>query len=181
MNEEFWQLYDEGGQPIPGKGAVRQEVFKGLLHGASHVWIWRTTKTGREVLVQKRADTKQTWPGLYDISAAGHIDLGETPVEAAIRETKEEIGLDINSRDLKEIYVNHDTEQAPNGLIENEFRFVYIVQLTVNNDFELQEKEVSALDWIPLDDFESQTLAGNKYVPHGNEYFRTVIEAIQSS
>ncbi|HYH74595.1 MAG TPA: hypothetical protein VD735_01405 [Candidatus Saccharimonadales bacterium] len=74
---ELWQLYSEQGVALAGQGAPKDEVFtQGLLHGASHVWIWRTTPDGVAVLLQKRAVDKRTWPSRYDISAAGHIDLG---------------------------------------------------------------------------------------------------------
>jgi len=39
--EELWQLFDENGQALQGQGATKDETFeKGLLHGASHIWIW---------------------------------------------------------------------------------------------------------------------------------------------
>ncbi len=59
-----------------------------------------------QVLFQKRTATKRTWPNHFDISAAGHIDLGEDPITAAIRETKEEIGIDVASNDLQFIGVD---------------------------------------------------------------------------
>src|SRR5688572_29603237 len=76
------QLYDEQGDQIPGKGASGKDILdKGLLHAAAHVWIWRRAKKGQiEILLQKRADELRTWPGRYDISTAGHIDLDDRPL-----------------------------------------------------------------------------------------------------
>ena len=106
---ELWQLYDEQGNALSGEGSTKEQVFsKGLLHGASHVWIWHRINDVYEVLLQKRAVNKRTWPNRYDISAAGHIDLGETPIAAALRETKEEIGLVINETDLKHIGIHNN-------------------------------------------------------------------------
>lgn len=99
---ELWQLYDEQGRPVIGKGSTKDDVFgKALLHGASHVWIWRHKGNKIQILLQKRAADKRTWPNYYDISAAGHIDLGEDPITAAVRETKEEIGHDVPDTDLR--------------------------------------------------------------------------------
>src|ERR1017187_5337048 len=92
-SEELWQAYNEQGEPITGKGLTKAQSRTGVLHAASHVWIWRGAGADTEVLIQLRAKDKMTWPGLYDISAAGHIDFTETPLQAAIRETKEEIGI----------------------------------------------------------------------------------------
>lgn len=87
--DELWQLYDEQGRVLKDKGAKRDDVFgNGILHGASHVWIWRKDNGTLEILLQKRAPNKRTWPNRYDVSAAGHIDLGETPLDAALREAK---------------------------------------------------------------------------------------------
>lgn len=124
--KEQWQLYDEQGRALEGQGANKEAVFNdGILHGASHVWIWRRDSSGEiEILLQRRAANKRTWPGRYDISAAGHIDLGETPLIAALREAKEEINLDIDSNDLKLFGVHRAYMQAENGAIENEFQWL---------------------------------------------------------
>ena len=68
--------------------------------------IYRTTSLflfdldGR-ILIQKRAETKQTSPGKWDLaSVAGHVNFGETYIEAIIRETKEEIGLELSPDDI---------------------------------------------------------------------------------
>ena len=58
--QELWQLFNEQGLPIENEGRTKDEVFSnGLLHGASHVWIWRKSEKGIEVLLQKRASTKK--------------------------------------------------------------------------------------------------------------------------
>ena len=177
MAVELWQLYNEDQTPKIGVGATRDEAFGGLLHGASHVWIWRNSKAGTEMLIQRRANDKHTWPGLLDIPAAGHINLGETPEEAAIRETKEEIGLDILAQDLVPVGVHHAHLTAPNGVIENEFQFLYLLELRGNHTFNLQTSEVSELLWMPFTEFKKQIALPNVFVPHGREYFSQIIEA----
>jgi isopentenyl-diphosphate delta-isomerase len=180
MMKETWQLYDTHGQPLEGQGAGKTEIrTKALLHGASHVWMWRETNGAIKVLLQKRAADKATWPNCYDISAAGHIDLGESPIAAAIRETKEEIGLDITLADLYYIGTQYAYIVAPNGLIEHEYQFLYAVRLRKVADFSLQQAEVASLEWKTLDDFAGEVLAQNdRYVPHGDGYYQSVITAI---
>ena len=53
-----------------------------------------------EILVQKRSPKKETFPNLWAISVAGHVRSGETSIEAAIREIKEEIGKKVTEEDL---------------------------------------------------------------------------------
>lgn len=179
--DELWQLYDEQGQVISGKGATKDNVFNnGLLHGASHVWIWRVKDSQREVLLQQRAADKRTWPNRFDISAAGHIDLGEKPLDAAIRETVEEIGLNVVGDELKLFCVNRTYLKAENGAIENEFQWLYSLKLTNETDFALQYTEVKSLMWVSLEQFKAEN-NGERYVPHGEQYYNTVASAIESA
>jgi isopentenyl-diphosphate Delta-isomerase len=181
--DELWQLYDEHGIPVSGKGSNKNEVFsKGLLHGAAHVWIWRRGGEEPEVLLQKRASNKRTWPNCYDISAAGHIDLAEEPLVAALRETKEEIGIVIGNSQLKLISVQRAYLTDTGGSIENEFQWLYLLELDNAQDFALQEEEVASLSWKPLSEFR-QELTNNtdSYVPHGNPYYQIVIAAIEAA
>lgn len=177
--DELWQLYDEQGQPLVGEGAKKDEVFsKGLLHSASHVWIWRNKDGQQEVLLQQRASDKRTWPNRFDISAAGHIDLGETPLDAALREAKEEINLNINSRELKLFGVHRAFLKAENGEIENEFQWLYSLELDNETDFTLQTSEVESLVWVSMSKFKAAR-TGDQYVPHGKLYYDTVTSAIE--
>ena len=43
--------------------------------------------------LQKRALTKDSFPGRYDTSSAGHIQAGDEPLKSAMRELKEELGI----------------------------------------------------------------------------------------
>ncbi len=99
--QELWQTYDERGEPLAGVSLTKQQARQGALHAAAHVWIWRGQGAGIEILLQRRARDKQTWPGHLDISAAGHIRFGETPLLAAIRETAEELALAVKPEDLR--------------------------------------------------------------------------------
>lgn len=182
---ELWQLYDEQGNPLSGKGATKEEVLsKGLLHAASHVWIWRVKNDVVEILLQKRAATKRTWPNYYDISAAGHIDLGETPLTAAVREAKEEINLGVNPDDLKFAGSRHGSIAVSDSeLIENEFCFIYTLRLDDETDFSLNDGEVDSLVWKDIETIKSemQNDSGDeKYVPHGDTYFSILFDAMHN-
>lgn len=69
----------------------RDEVHaRGLRHRAAHILV--LDNSGR-VFVQRRAWWKECQPGLWDTSAAGHVDAGETYAAAAERELQEELGI----------------------------------------------------------------------------------------
>ena len=61
------------------------------------------TMNNDKLLIQKRKGTK-LWPGYYALPA-GHIDVGENQYEALIREAKEELGIEINPKDIINSYV----------------------------------------------------------------------------
>lgn len=166
---------------IPNDGKDKVEVFEdALLHGAAHVWIWRRQGDKVEVLLQKRATDKPTWPDFFDISAAGHIDDGEDPLKAAIRETNEEIGLNIHPNDLKLIGVQRMYFPLDNGWTENEYQWLYLLEVKQETQFKMSDGEVDSLAWKSIDDFKKEsTDPGKKYVPHGVAYYAAVTEAIE--
>jgi isopentenyldiphosphate isomerase len=178
---ELWQLYDEQGRPLIGKGETKDNVLgKGLLHGASHVWIWRKVENEVEILLQKRASEKRTWPSHYDISAAGHIDLGEDPITAAIRETKEEIGHSVADSDLRFIGTDRRLIATPDGKsIENEICWLYILKLEDSSRLSLDDGELDSVIWKKLEDIKAEVANGDKYVPHGTTYYDTVFGAVE--
>ncbi len=76
----------------------RGEVHaKGLLHRAVHVFV---INARGEIYLQKRSHLKDVSPLKWDSSAAGHLDVGESYAACAIRETREEIGIEITSTEL---------------------------------------------------------------------------------
>jgi 16S rRNA (adenine1518-N6/adenine1519-N6)-dimethyltransferase len=63
---------------------------KNLMHRSVHVVLINSDK---HILLQQRAWNKDSEPGKWDTSCAGHVDPGEASLEAAERELSEELGL----------------------------------------------------------------------------------------
>ena len=90
---EYFDICNEAGEPT-GKTISREEAHqKGILHRTAHVWILREKDGKQQVLLQKRSIQKDSYPGLYDTSSAGHIPAGEKPMPSALRELNEELGI----------------------------------------------------------------------------------------
>jgi isopentenyldiphosphate isomerase len=181
-NNLDFQAYSEQAEPL---GPIsKPAAAAGGLHGASHVWIWRDGENGKEILLQKRAADKLSWPDHLDISAAGHLDAGETPLEAAIRETKEELGLRAAPQDLHCFGVHRARLHGMLGdkpFIENEFQWLYLLELPGTMEFTFEDEEVSAVYWVSIEEFR-QIIDGKtdeRIVRHGSVYFETLIEALQ--
>ncbi|KAH7444019.1 hypothetical protein KP509_02G060800 [Ceratopteris richardii] len=141
----------------------------GDYHRAVHVWIYAES-TG-ELLLQKRADNKDSWPGLWDISCAGHISAGDTSLSSARRELEEELGVSLPFEAFELLFVYLQECVINDGtFINNEFNDVYLVTVPDHipvDLFSLQESEVSMVKYISLTEYED-ALRENKveYVPY---------------
>ena len=95
--DELIDIITQEGKPT-GKTALKSEAHKnGWFHATVHIWLFTKDK---KILLQKRAITKKVFPGLWDISVAGHVGAGEAILTAAKREIFEEIGVHIEEKNL---------------------------------------------------------------------------------
>jgi isopentenyl-diphosphate Delta-isomerase len=142
------------------KSAIHRD---GDWHRAAHVWI--LAPDGR-FLVQRRSLRKENNPGLWDVSAAGHLSAGESAREAAVRETFEELGLSLSPHDLKFITTLRQSSTLNNDTyFDNEFHEIFIVQRDVDDaSLKLDPEEVAEVKWV------SDLRPDDTFVPHGEEY-----------
>ena len=101
-SEERFPLVDEAGQVIGS--ATRGECHNGskLLHPVVHLHVFNSKG---EVYLQKRPEWKDIQPGKWDTSVGGHLDYGETPEQALVREVREELGITDFLSERKGMYV----------------------------------------------------------------------------
>ena len=129
--------------------------------------------------MQLRSKIKDSHPGQWDISAAGHVDSGETPLKGALREIWEEIGIKPSSNELKLIEVRKISKYQPEiGWQNNEFSYIYLYQFDEDvTKLKIQEEEVEKMKFMSLKKFEkeiSNPETYKKYVPHGEHYNKTI-------
>ena len=98
-----------------------------------------------EILLQKRSMLKKSNPGKWGI-CGGKINLGETPIDAAVRETLEEIGINIERSKLKEM------RKAANG--KGYFTIFYIKQDLDIKECRLKKDEVEAIRYFRVEELE---------------------------
>lgn len=97
---EWFDIVDENGHPT-GEIVEREYAHRhGIRHRTAHLWLVRERDGRVQVLLQKRSANKDSHPGCYDISSAGHIPAGVDYRPSAIRELKEELGVDGQEKDL---------------------------------------------------------------------------------
>mgnify|MGYP000879749082 CR=1 FL=1 len=167
QHDEPWQVFADNGEPVVGLAKQRDEFSDGFVMGAVHVWLWRRNGDSIEVLLQKRAMTKRTWPGFYDISFAGHIDADESPIDAVQREGKEELNVDIEIDALRFIFA------LRTPLAKNEIDHVYLYELNDDSAIRFADGEVDEVKWISLREFAERTQDAENanLVNQGRPYF----------
>ncbi|KAL6635271.1 hypothetical protein ACP70R_027942 [Stipagrostis hirtigluma subsp. patula] len=153
-----------------GVSKPRSEVHRdGDYHRAVHVWIY-SESTG-ELLLQRRADCKDSWPGQWDISSAGHISAGDSSLFSAQRELHEELGIRLPIDAFELLFVFLQECVINNGTYtNNEYNDVYLVTILTPiplEAFTLQESEVSAVKYMRCDEYKD-CLAKERgeYVPY---------------
>jgi isopentenyl-diphosphate delta-isomerase type 1 len=95
MSEELLQIVDRDGNPVGT--APRRECHGNpeLIQAVVHLHLF--DPAGR-LYLQKRAATKDRYPGRWDSSVGGHVASGETPDQAIRREAREELGIDLSDQ-----------------------------------------------------------------------------------
>lgn len=135
------QLVDKNDQPIGG--ASMDEIHqKGLLHRVVHIFV---EDDRGNILLQKRGSKVVTYPGIWDFSAAGHVDEGEDYLQAAKRELIEEIGL--TGYPLKEID-RHLRQTKYEQRILNRYVKVYKVVVPMGQKIKYEVEEVADIQWL---------------------------------
>ncbi len=139
---ELLDVVDANDQIVGVK--TRGEIHgQGLMHRSVHILVFN--KCG-ELFIQKRSMIKDNDPGLWDSSAAGHVDSGEDYLDCAIREIEEELGITMVPS-LEPLF------RLPASKITGmEHCVVYRCQS--DGPFELQEEEIDEGAWMDVDEMD---------------------------
>ena len=81
LSQELLYVVDENDRVIGAR--TRGEIHaRGLMHRATHILVFNSQG---ELFLQKRSMSKDENPGLWDPSAAGHVNSGEDYATFAVR------------------------------------------------------------------------------------------------
>ena len=178
MKEEFLEVYSPEGTKTGQKKSKSEIHRKGLFHSTVHVWIF--TEEGN-ILIQKRSKKKELNPGVWDVSVAGHIKFNENIKKAAIRETLEETGININTKDLLKIGVYRSINIHPTA-IDKEFFHTYILKIDKNSiNLGFKNNEVDDLKFISIEEMESLIKEENNkiFIGKNRKYYSDVLKSIK--
>ena len=150
--DEFLNLIDDKAR-ITAESKPRTAVHRdGDLHPTVHIWMIKRRDMGVFVLLQKRAHEKDINPDCYDVSAAGHVTQGEEFRHTALKEVREELGLNIDRSQLEFIGLRRAC-YSKGSIKDNELAAVYICREKINiEDLTLQSSEVAEVCWAEIDE-----------------------------
>ena len=156
FDKEIFDVCDTDGNPL-GSLVERSHAHKyGIRHRTAHIWVVREYEGRKQVLLQKRAMNKDSFPGRFDTSSSGHIQAGDEPLESALRELYEELGISAHEEDLQYAgYFDVKYEKEFHGKLfkDNEYAFVYCYDLPVDiTQLTLQKEELDSVEWFDLDE-----------------------------
>jgi len=169
---EYFDILKEDGTSA-GYSKIRAEVHRdGDWHRSIDIWIINSQK---ELLIQKRAMQKESYPGLWEVSCSGHVAAGETSLISATRELKEELNIEINPEDLKFLFEDKEINITNNGtFINKEFKEIYLLHLDWPAEkYTVQKEEVEKVKYISMEDLKKALEeTPQDFVPHEKLYER---------
>lgn len=163
---ELLDIVDENGNPT---GEVKERSLihrEGLLHRTSHVWIARKNhRSGMDLLLQKRSRCKDSHPGCYDISSAGHIPAGCGYLESALRELEEELGIKARPEELLDRglrRIRWEEEFHGEMFKDRQVSRVYLLWKEIDiTKLRLQKEEVESVMWMDYQECVDAVKAGS--------------------
>ena len=137
---EKWDLYDENKNMLERKAIRGEKLNKGEFHLVVNAWV--ENEKG-ELLVSQRA-ANRTYPLQWECTGGSAV-MGETSIVAAIREVKEELGIEVKENEGK--FIGSTLRYYPNC---DDILDVWLFKITNSDQMEItiQEEEVNDAKWL---------------------------------
>lgn len=147
---EFISIVDENNE-LTGEILPRNIAHeKGYWHRSVHIWI---VNGDDRILLQKRSNIKDPFPGCWDISCVGHIKAGDSSIMTVVKEMEEELSITLSPSDSIEFVFTLKNSNISNDgkLIDNEFNDVYVIKKDFNlKDLVLKKSEVKNVKSVSI-------------------------------
>ncbi|MFA4872487.1 MAG: NUDIX domain-containing protein [Patescibacteria group bacterium] len=140
--DEIFPVVNEQGVAV-GR-TTRREAHRNreLIHPVIGIFVFDTQN---RVLLQKRSATKDLNPHCWTLSVGGHIKYGDTPIDTAVREIEEEIGISVNAEQLTLLGT-----MVTRNEVQSEYWYVYRYDLPAVAPLKAHPDEVAELKFVTL-------------------------------
>ena len=140
-----------------------EKLPEGFYHQGADVWI---INSGNKILIQKRSPQKRNSPNVWAMTG-GSVRRGETSLQTIQRETKEELGISLNMKDIKLV------KQYKTGTV---WLDTYLIKQDIDlKDIIMQEEEVCEVKWATYKEIE-ELFAHNQFMENRWEYIKDIIK-----
>jgi isopentenyl-diphosphate delta-isomerase type 1 len=137
-HSEWLEVVDGNDQVVERR--PRAEIHRlGLRHRATHVLLFNQRG---HIFLQQRSQQKDVNPGLWDTSAAGHVDPGESYDDCARRELSEELGIHCAAGDLELLFQLPASETTG-------WEFIHVYRIVHDGPLQLNPEEIDDGMWLP--------------------------------
>ena len=156
---EHFDLYDINRRFVGRQIRRGEKLPKDLYHIVVHLCIFNGQG---QLLIQRRRDEKEGFPGLWDISLGGSALRGETSLDALKREAMEELGFAVQG----------DPVPVMTMMFSEGFDDYYICRADVEpGRLTLQKEEVARVRWASLDEV-LDLISDGRFIPYRPELIR---------
>lgn len=172
---EYLDVLNEKGEKT-GKIKLREECHRdGDWHKVAYIFV---VNSKGEIILQKRSKEKATNPNKWTASASGHLSVGDTDLEGAMRELEEEIGVKVNRQELNYLFTVKE-QYSDNKLKISHIANVYMVLKEVKlQDLTLQKEEVSDVKYVHYKEFEKILITQKEEIVKHDKIYEGLLKVL---
>jgi isopentenyl-diphosphate delta-isomerase type 1 len=162
MNKDpIWEYVDDDDNVV---GCLPRSEVRAQKKSYRLVEVFVFNKDG-QLLVQKRSETMKRFPGYFGASAGGHVDPGETYEEAAVREMKEELGIDEHLEFVKKDKITY----------EGVTKFITLFKCVTDKELKLDSSEVKSVRFMDISQIKNM-IKTEKFLPVFIKFFNEICD-----
>ena len=162
---ELLEIVDENDSVIGVKSRAECHGNPQYTHRVAHVLLFNSSG---ELLLQKRSMKKDLEPGKWDSSVGGHLEVGETYLQAALREMQEELGIEGVIVEELFRYQYRDDIQSEN---------VTVYKTIWDGDIEYDKDEIDQVRFWSIDEIQS-SIGSGIFTPIFEQLFKRYLESL---
>ncbi len=139
-------LVNEEDIEIGSCGLVEAHRDNGRKHRAFSLQLYRKTEHGVELLLQQRAESKPVFPLYWANTCCYNMAVGEIYLSRAVSRVKEELGVVVEEKNLRELYKFSYAAEDLEGWCENEIDNVIVGEW--DGEIKINDEETKETRWV---------------------------------
>jgi isopentenyl-diphosphate Delta-isomerase len=175
---EYFEIFTSDNQPLHILKPRHQVHRDGDWHRTVQVFVINPQE---HLLCNLRSAAKDVYPRFWDVSVGGHVAPEEPLLHTALRELKEELGIQVRPHELR--FLTHYSSEGYDETTQHTDRehaavFLYKTHLTCP-DFDFAKDEIDAIEFLPIHYLKQNFLSSLpeiRIIPMGETYARLLDE-----